>query len=171
MQQTQTSATNTPGYFKRYTDQVNETDLIAALENQAAAIRKVLIPISEEKSTYAYGPGKWTIKEVLLHLSDAERIFCYRALCFARGEQAVLPSFDENGYADNSHAKERSWQSLLEEFEAVRNHTLLLFKNFTQSDMAATGTAGTNTLTVETIGFITAGHFNHHIKILKERYL
>ncbi len=171
MQQTQTSPTNAPGYFKRYTDQVNETDLFTALEKQDPVIKEIVGGISEEKAGHAYAPGKWTIKELLLHMSDTERIFCYRAMCFARGEKIALPGFDENDYAENSFAAERSWASLLEEFELVRRHTKLLFKSFNKAAMATVGTAGTNSLSVETTGFIIAGHFNHHIKILQERYL
>lgn len=171
MEQNQTSPTNAAGYFKRYTDQVTDNKLLLALENQDTVIKEVLTLISEEKAKYAYAPAKWTIKELLLHMIDTERIFCYRALCFARGEKAALPGFDENGYAANSFANERSWESLLQEFDLVRKHTKFLFQHFNKASMEVVGTAGVNSLSVEVIGFIIAGHFNHHISILKERYL
>ena len=95
------SPTNYPGYFQKYIDQVTETDFSTALQNQSAGLEQFLQSISEEKSMFAYAEGKWTIKEMLLHMSDTERIFCYRALCFARGEKTNLPGFDENDYAAN----------------------------------------------------------------------
>jgi hypothetical protein len=165
------SPTNVPGYFKVYTDLVEEKHLAGAFTNQSTVIRDLLPSISEEKSTYAYAPGKWTLKEVLQHLVDAERIFTYRAVCFARKEAQTLPSFDENGYAENSFANNRSWKSLLEEFVTVRRSTILLFESFSPDMLASTGRAGTNDLTVEQIGFITIGHFKHHCNIIGERYL
>jgi hypothetical protein len=166
-----TSPTNTPGYFKVYTDLVEEKNLAAAFTNQSLVIRYLLPSITEEKSTYAYAPGKWSLKEMLQHLADAERIFTYRAVCFARKESQTLPSFDENNYADNSFANQRSWANILEEFLAVRRSTLLLFDSFTPEMMTLSGKAGSNVLTVEQLGFITVGHFKHHCNIIRERYL
>ena len=166
-----TSPTNTPGYFKVYTDLVEEKSLAAAFTNQSLVIRDLLPSITEEKSTYAYAPGKWSLKEMLQHLADAERIFTYRAVCFARKESQTLPSFDENNYADNSFANQRSWANILEEFLAVRRSTLLLFDSFTPEMMTLSGKAGSNVLTVEQLGFITVGHFKHHCNIIRERYL
>ncbi|MEO6719856.1 MAG: DinB family protein [Ferruginibacter sp.] len=165
------SPTNTPGYFKVYIEQVVEKDLAAAFTNQSIVIKDLLPSISEEKSTHAYAPGKWTLKEMLQHLIDAERIFTYRAMCFARKESQTLPGFDENDYADNSFANNRSWESLLEEFVTVRRSTLLLFNSFSPGMLASIGKANSNELSVEQIGFIIAGHFTHHSKIIKERYL
>ncbi len=166
-----TSPTNVPGYFKIYTSQVAEKDLASAFSNQSQLIKELLPSINEEKSLYAYAPGKWTLKELLQHLIDAERIFSYRALCFARKEAAVLPSFDENEYAIHSLANNRSWQSIMDEFVAVRRGTLFLFDSFNEDMLATVGKAGSNILSVEDIGFITIGHFTHHCKIIKERYL
>ncbi|MEO6230458.1 MAG: DinB family protein [Ferruginibacter sp.] len=166
-----TSPTNVPGYFKIYTSQVAEKDLVTAFSNQSQLIKELLPSINEEKSVYAYAPGKWTLKEVLQHLIDAERVFSYRAMCFARKEAAILPSFDENEYAVNSLANNRTWQSILDEFVAVRRATLFLFDSFSPEMLATVGRAGSNSLSVEEIGFITLGHFTHHCKIIKERYL
>ena len=166
-----TSPTNTPGYFKVYTDLVEEKNLAAAFTNQSLVIKDLLPSITEEKATYAYAPGKWSLKEMLQHLVDAERIFTYRAVCFARKEGQTLPGFDENSYADNSFANQRSWASILEEFLAVRRSTLLLFDSFTPEMMTSSGKAGSNILTVEQLGFITVGHFKHHCNIIRERYL
>lgn len=158
------------GYFQQYIDQVPETDLNTAFQNQAAGLNDFLNSITEEKSGYAYAEGKWTIKELLQHIIDAERIFAYRALCFARGEKTSLPSFDENEYAANSNAGERTWMSLVEEFLAVRKSTELLFRSFSEEALNKPGLANNNTTTAASLGFITLGHYYHHKKILKEKY-
>jgi len=165
------SPTNVPGYFQRYVDQVTETELFTALDNQTAGISALLNSITEEKSTYAYAAEKWTIKELLQHIIDTERIFSYRALCIARGEKITLPGFDENEYAANSNANNRSWKSLVAEFLVVRQSTQMLFNSFTEDALEVVGTAGSNNLHVRKIGFILMGHFNHHKKIIEERYL
>ncbi len=160
-----------PGYFQRYIDQVPENDFLVALENQTSSIEPFLRTITEEKSIHTYAEGKWTLKEMLQHIIDTERIFAYRALCFARGEMQNLPGFEENDYAANSNANARSWDSMIREFLIVRESTLLLFKSFTQEMLDRTGSANNNTNNVSSIGFITVGHYNHHKKIIEERYL
>ena len=165
------SPTNYPGYFQKYIDLVTETDFLTALHNHSAGMVQFLHTISEEKSMFAYAEGKWTIKEMLLHMCDTERIFCYRALCFARGEKTNLPGFEENDYAANSDANSRPWESIVQEFLIVRKATEVLFKGFSEEALARVGTANNNPATVASIGFILLGHFNHHKKILAERYL
>lgn len=160
-----------PGYFQKYIDQVPEEDLHAAFINQLPAMTTFLQSISEEKSNYAYAEGKWTIKEVLQHITDTERIFAYRALAFARGEKASLPGFEENDYAINSNANNQSWQDLIEELLAVRKSTELLFNSFNDTILLKDGTASTNKISVAGLGFIIIGHFNHHKKVIEERYL
>lgn len=158
-------------YFKRYVDQVPEEDLATAFSNQLPVIKNFLTSITEEKSTSAYEPGKWTLKEVLQHITDTERIFNYRALAIARKETAPLPGFDENLYADNSNANSRAWQTLVAEFLAVRQSTQYLYDSFTEEMLASAGVASNNPLTVLSMGFTTLGHFYHHQKVMKERYL
>jgi hypothetical protein len=165
------SPTTYPNYFQRYIDQVPENNLPEAFNNQTAGIAGFLNSISEEKSTYAYAEGKWTIKELLLHMTDTERIFNYRALCLARGEQQNMPGFEENDYAANSHANERSWAGLVDEFLLVRKCTETLFSTFNEAVMNNAGTANNNPTSVISLGFITVGHYYHHKKILQERYL
>lgn len=160
-----------PAYFQKYIDQVTEEELFTAFRNQLPQAKALLDSISEEKSMHSYGPGKWTIKEVLQHLIDAERIFNYRALCFARGDKTSLPSFEENDYADNSNANSRPWQDMVDEFFAVRHTTEQLFRSFTPEALETTGTANNNLTSTGSMGFITLGHFNHHKKVLEERYL
>ncbi len=158
-------------YFKRYVDQVPEEELATAFSNQLPVITGLLNSITEEKSTYAYEPGKWTLKELLQHMIDTERIFNYRALAIARKETVALPGFDENSYAANSNANSRSWRTLVDEFLAVRQSTQFLYNSFTDEALASSGTASNNPVTVNSLGFTTLGHFYHHKKVMKERYL
>ncbi|HRI26109.1 MAG TPA: DinB family protein [Ferruginibacter sp.] len=165
------SPSSYPAYFKRYIDQVAEDDLMTAFENQLPQISKFLATISEEKSAYAYDTGKWTLKEVLQHIIDAERIFNYRSLCFARRETASLPGFDENEYAVHCDANRRPWQELVDEFIAVRKGTELMYKSFTDEMLQFSGVSNNNPATALCFGFVTLGHFNHHKKVVEERYL
>jgi uncharacterized damage-inducible protein DinB len=160
-----------PSYFDRYIGLVPEDDLQTAFKNQLPVITSLLKSISEEKSMYAYGPGKWTIKELLLHMTDTERIFAYRSLCFARKETQSLPGFDENMYAENSNANARSWDSLVNEFLLVRQTTELLFEGFTEAALNNSGTANNNPSTALSMGFTAIGHVYHHKNVLEERYL
>jgi hypothetical protein len=163
--------TTYPPYFKNYVDQVPDEDLITGFRNQLPVIKGLLNSITEEQSTHAYQPGKWTLKELLLHMTDTERIFNYRALCIARGETASLPGFDENTYAANSNANERSWQNLVDEFLAVRSSTQFLYESFSEQALQASGISNNNSATAVSFGFITLGHFYHHKNIIVERYL
>ncbi|MEO7767711.1 MAG: DinB family protein, partial [Ferruginibacter sp.] len=159
------SPTSLPGYFQRYLDQVKEKDLVAAFSNQSQVIKDFLPSISEEKSMFSYAAGKWTLKEMLQHVMDAERIFAYRALSFARKDNASLPGFEENDYAAAANANNRTWESLIAEFVALRRSTLFLFESFTPEMLASTGTANNNTFTVEELGLLAVGHFYHHKNI------
>jgi hypothetical protein len=163
--------TSYPVYFQRYVDQVQEDDLLTAFKNQLQVIRPFLSSISEEKSMYAYAEGKWTLKELLQHMIDTERIFNYRALCIARKETVSLPGFDENNYAANSNANTRKWKDLVEEFLLVRRSTEILFNSFSDEMLETSGVSNNNPVTVKSLGFITVGHFNHHKKVIEERYL
>jgi hypothetical protein len=164
------SSTAYPGYFHNYIELVPEEDLADAFNKQTPIMRSFFSSISEEKSHFSYAPGKWTIKEILQHLIDAERIFSYRALSFARNEPQGLPGFEEKDYANNSNANSRSWQSLANEFLIVRQSTHSLFNSFTSEMLASEGTANNNLLNVSGIGFLTLGHFYHHKKIVEEKY-
>lgn len=165
------SPTALPGYFQRYIDLVPEKDLQEAFRNQETIVRERLNSITEEKAAYAYAEGKWTIKELLQHINDSERIFAYRALCFARGEQQTLPGYEEDDFARASLANRRNWQDLVDEFFAIRQSTVILFRSFTPEMMQASGTAYVHCLRTEQIGFLLIGHVYHHLNVLKERYL
>jgi len=160
-----------PIYFQKYIDLVpDEDDLLTGFAIQFEVIKKMLASISEQKSMFAYAPQKWTLKEMLQHMIDTERIFGFRALCFARKETASLPGFDEGKYAANALANDRSWDNLSEELLVVRQSTTLLFKSFTPEILTRTGTANDNLTSVAGMGFITLGHIYHHKKIIEERY-
>ncbi len=163
--------TDYPEYFGKYINLVPEDDLHQAFKNQLPIIEKFLQSVDEEKSDYAYAPGKWTLKELLQHTTDTERIFNYRALCIARKETASLPGFDENLYAENSNANTRTWQNLSNEFLNVRRSTEDLFKNFSETMLHQKGMSGNNSVSVLSLGFITVGHVAHHINVAKEKYL
>ena len=165
------SATTHPEYFQQYINQVIEDDLKQAFKNQMPAAEIFFQSVSEELSKRKYAEGKWTIKEVLQHIIDAERVFSYRAMCFARKEQSILPSFDENSYTINSNANNRDWNGMIEEFTATRKSTEYLFNSFTDDALNTVGKASNYTITVAALGFITVGHVEHHIRIIQERYI
>lgn len=165
------STTTYPEYFQRYINQVKEDDLKLAFKNQMPAAEIFFQSISEEFSLRRYAEDKWTIKEVLQHIIDAERVFSYRALCFARKEQSILPSFDENSYTINSNANNRAWNEMIEEFTATRKSSEYLFNSFTDDALNTIGKASDYTISVAALGFITVGHVEHHIRIIQERYI
>lgn len=160
-----------PTFYHNYIKHVAEDDLFESFKNQSGLFIEFLESIPEEKHNYKYAEGKWTLKEVLQHLIDAERIFCYRALHFARKDPIPLPGFEENDYAEHSKASQRNWQDLIEEFKAVRKSTEYLFGSFDEEQLDSSGFANDNSNYVLGIGFIVIGHSLHHKNIIKERYL
>jgi hypothetical protein len=150
---------------------VDDDNIRNALKIQASEAEKFLDSITEEQSLHRYAEDKWTLKEVLQHLIDAERVFAYRAMAIARRDKNSLPSFDENSYAANSHADQRSWQELLAEFVALRKSTEILFDSFSEEDLNSFGIASNKPITTRALGYVTVGHLAHHIHIIKERYL
>lgn len=160
-----------PPYFSTYIDKVVQGNIAEAFFDQQATVNDFFDRITEEKSNEAYAPGKWTLKELLQHIIDAERIFAYRSLSIARKEQNSLPGFDENEYAANSGANSRSWQSIVEEMKAVRSSTKLLFDSFSDEMLNQSGLSNNKSITVNALGFIIVGHLVHHVGVIKERYL
>lgn len=158
-------------HYDEYVNQVTEADIEQALAIREERIGNVFSSIAESRTEKGYAPGKWTLKDLLQHMIDCERIFCYRALCIARGEQKSLPGFDDGPYAQMAAANRRSWASLCEEFDAVRKTTKMLFDSFSDADMERSGLANNHPITVLALGYITLGHAYHHIRIVKERYL
>lgn len=160
-----------PSFYHNYISQVPEDDLMEAFRKETSAFIEFIKDIPTSKLDYRYADGKWTVKEVLQHIIDAERVFAYRALRFARKDPTFLPGFDENTFADNARADKRDWNNLVEEFKAVRSASEYLFASFDNDQLQATGTANNNSIYVLGIGFIVVGHSLHHMRILKERYL
>ena len=162
---------NVPSNMEDYFNEAGDEDLKKSFKKQNLEAQKLFQLINEEKSKYKYAPGKWTLKEVLQHIIDAERIFAYRALAFARNDTNTLPSFDENDYANNSNANDQNWSDLISEFFSVRESTEYLFDSFSEEALNTIGKASNYTIGVNTLGFVIIGHTNHHLTIIKERYL
>ncbi len=158
-------------FYAGYISQVEEGDVVATLKKLQESTKKLLDSISEEKANYAYAPEKWTIKEMIEHTIDAERIFAYRFLRIYRGDETPLPSFEQNDYVKNGDANKRTLPSLAHEFYALRAANLFLFENLDDSKLDFQGIASGKRITARALLYIIAGHETHHIKILKERYL
>jgi uncharacterized damage-inducible protein DinB len=160
-----------PEFYKGYINSVKEDDMMEALANNTRQFRKFLKHIPGKKINYAYAEGKWTVKELLQHMIDAERVFCYRALSFARKDSAPLPSFDENVWAITAKAPKRKWNDLVDEFKALRAANIAFFASLDEEQLQQTGTANNNVMSVAALGFVCAGHVAHHMRIIRERYL
>ncbi len=163
--------TRVPEFYHNYIKLVPEDDLMTSLKNQTPVVIDFIKNIPVNKIDYAYAEGKWTIKEIMQHIIDAERVFCYRALRFARKDPTPLPGFDENLFAENAKTDNRNWNDLIEEFKAVRRATEWLYSSFDEEQLDATGFSNNNSNYVLAFGYITVGHSIHHTKIIKERYL
>ena len=159
-----------PVFYKGYIDTVKD-DVLAELEHQIESFTTLLNEIPSEKSGFAYAEGKWRIVELLGHILDTERIMAYRALRIARNDSTPLPGFEENDYVANAHFADRSLSSMTEEFEHLRKANLFLIKSFNETELARVGISNDKPISVKALVFIIAGHLNHHIRILKERYL
>lgn len=164
-------ASDFSSYYSRYIARVEANSVSEAVTRYAAVITDFYTSLPEEKADYRYADGKWTIKELLQHVIDAERIFSYRLLRISRKDKTPLASFDEDSYAINSQAKKRSLASLKEELQAVRKSTDLLLASLSQEQLDEQGTASDQPVTANAIGFILFGHLLHHKAVLEERYL
>jgi len=158
-------------YYFTYINQVADPDVCRVLENQLAEMAPLFQGISEDVSRHRYASDKWTIRQVLSHINDTERLFTFRALWFARGLPDPLPSFDQDVAIAHAGADDRAWGTHVEEFRALRTATLALFNNLPEDAWARHGTASGNPFSVRALAFITAGHLAHHVRLLRERYL
>ena len=158
-------------FFHRYLNATKDDDVIKALKKNTKEFKKLLKKIPSKKIDYAYAEGKWTIREMLQHIIDAERVFTYRSVSFARKDASPLPGFDENNWAANSRADKRKWDDLIEEFKSIRKATELLFESFSDEQLLSNGVASGHEINTLALGFICAGHVAHHINVIKERYL
>jgi len=159
-----------PVYFGDYIKEVEDIDLISALVKYGPEMFVKDLPTLEKIGENTYAVNKWTIKQILQHLADTERVFLYRALSFARKDETPLPSFDENLYAEISNSNRRSLNEILTEFESIRNSALTLFQGFTEEMLLSTGNCSGKEASVAAIGFTIAGHTFHHYKVIRERY-
>jgi uncharacterized damage-inducible protein DinB len=158
-------------YYEKYVSLVPDGELVETLERQGAETLALLRPLSEERGAHRYEDGKWSVKQVVGHINDGERIFAYRALAIARGEHAPLPGMDQDQYMAGVDFDARTLQDLLEEFETVRGSTVHLLRHLSAEAWARRGTASDNEVTVRALAYIIAGHEAHHVRVLKERYL
>jgi DinB superfamily len=164
-------STEVASYYFTYINQVTGDDPIAAIENQLAESQVLFSKISEEKSLHRYAPEKWSIRQVLNHVTDTERAFAFRALWFARGFDTPLPSYDQNVASAGAEADLFSWAAHVEEFRSVRLSTISLFRNMPPQAWMRSGIASGNPFTVRAVAYIIPGHLAHHISLLRERYL
>ncbi|MCB0474599.1 MAG: DinB family protein [Flavobacteriaceae bacterium] len=160
-------------FYKTYINTLidNEFDIIENLEASYTAAKNLFENLPPEKQLFSYAPGKWTIKELVQHLIDTERVFAYRALCFSRNDVAELPGFDENQFIDNCNANDRPFGELLSEFDVIRASSVALFRSFTDEMLLRKGIANGNSMSVRAVGYIISGHLLHHLQVIKQRYL
>ena len=158
-------------YYEKYVSLVPEDEVITALAAQPDELEQLFRGVPEEKGTFAYAEGKWTVKESISHIIDGERMFAYRALRIARGDKTPIEGFEQDGYIENSHANRRTIAELLNEFRLLREANVLFFRNLEAGDWVREGTANDVSISVRSLGWIMAGHIRHHVAILQERYL
>jgi hypothetical protein len=160
-----------PQFFDRYINLVEDIDIVEALEKYNTINTLLNKDELERLGDKVYAPGKWTIKEIIQHLTDNERVQAYRALRIARNDKTPLPGYDENLFAQNVHPSDRGLDDLLEEFAIVRRSNIILFENFNEEIQQRTGLCNNVTIPVLALGFVLVGHQLHHAKIIRERYL
>ncbi len=160
-----------PPFYKNYVKQLEQSDLLTSLRVSGYRTMEVVHSIPVAKSDYRHADGKWSIRELLCHMIDAERIFAYRALRFARNDKTELPGWEEKDYAPQANAANRTLNMIADEMQHLRNSTLDLFEGFSEEMLVRKGIANKNEMSVAALGFIIAGHETHHRNILKERYL
>lgn len=158
-------------YFEKYVSLVPEGGAVEALERQGRETLALLRSLPEERGGHRYEPGKWSVKQVIGHVIDAERVFAYRALRFARGDRTPLPGFDQDVFDAGADFDARTLADLADEYEAVRRSTLILFRHLSPEAWERRGTASDNEASVRAIAYVAAGHEAHHLRLLRERYL
>lgn len=157
-------------YYGRYIEQLGDADPLDALERGERECHDLLSPLGEERGRYRYAPGKWSVKDVVVHVLDTERIFAYRLLRIARGDTTPMPGFEQNDYAATAEADRRSLADILSEYHAVRSATLHLVQSLSGEALARRGTASGHPVSARALVYIIAGHERHHLRILREQY-
>lgn len=165
------SANEYDPYYKSYIELSLKKPFVEALTENRNTVIDFFKAVPQHKLEYAYAEGKWTPKDILLHLTDAERVFAYRALRIARNDKTELSGFEQNDYVPMASANMRTIDSLIEEYNAVRNASIALFKSFSPEMLLRIGNASSSAISVRAIGYILTGHENHHMAVIKERYL
>jgi len=168
---TRPQPTEAAEYYSRYIDLISSDDIVPVFENQMGEMLEFLGGISEDQSLHSYAPGKWTIREVLNHVNDGERVFTGRAFWFARGFTDPLPGFEQDIAVQAAKANNTAWADLVEEFKIVRLGTISFFKSMPEEAWDRTGVASDNPVSVRALAYIIAGHVAHHIGVLREKYL
>jgi len=158
-------------YYKRYIEMSGNSDLVTGLRTGFEESLKFYNSIPSNKLEHSYEDGKWTVKEVIQHIMDTERIFAYRALRFARQDKTPLSGFEQNDYVPTSQANSRDFKNLISEYTAIRQATIAMFENFSNDMLTSIGKASGSNMSVRALGFITIGHEMHHCNVIKERYL
>lgn len=160
-------------YYAMYINLVekNGNSIIENLKDSQTQFDELFRQLSIDKQDFAYAEGKWTTKELIQHIIDTERVFCYRALCFARNDKTPLPGFDQDLFVSNDNANDRNFIDLLDEMQTLRNSTIQLYKSITEEALQRIGNASGNDMSVRALGFLFSGHQLHHLKVYKERYL
>jgi len=157
-------------FFAAYINKADGAEALSLMQPQYDRMLKFFKNLDESAASFTYAPNKWTLKEMLGHMIDTERIVQYRALCIARGEKQTLPSFDENEYVQNAHFQTQSLAHMLKQYKAVRQATILLFESFEQPILDTIGQIGTYFTSVRTLAWFIMGHEQHHFRILHEKY-
>ena len=155
----------------RYVDLVQEEDIVAALEKQSRTTAAMLSRLSDAEASFRYAPDKWSVKGIIGHVSDSERVFAYRALAISRGEAASLPGYDENEYAKAANFDTRTLFELVDEYVAIRKATVALFRGLSDKAWDRRGVANGSPITVRGQAYVALGHERHHLKVLREKYL
>jgi len=158
-------------YYERYISLVADSDIIGVLGAQPTRLQDIFTAMPEEKGEFRYAEGKWSIKELVGHLIDGERMFAYRLFRISRADETPIEGFEQDGYIENAYSNSRSFADLLEEFSLLRRANLMLVKNLTDAGWARIGTANNVKISARALIYIMAGHIEHHLGILKERYL
>lgn len=168
---TKPSPNEYPEFYDGYVQSVNDGNISDLMDEQLKSFSELLNYIPTEKHNYRYTEDKWSIKEMLGHINDAERILSHRALAFARCDENDIPQYDHNNYVINGRFDERTFDDLTKEFRFLRKANIILFNSFDEEALNRTGTSSSKSFTVRALGFIIVGHLNHHMKVLNERYL
>jgi hypothetical protein len=158
-------------FFAGYVSLVTEDDVLSLIEQQSSETQRLISSLDEQRAMHRYAEGKWSVKEVIGHVTDAERVFGYRAMCIARGDTSSLPGFDENAYMKNANFDAWRLGDLAESYALVRRSNIVMFRNLADEAWDRRGVANNNPITVRALAFVLAGHERHHWKVLRERYL